>query len=177
MSDINQRMQKALEALEKEFLTIRTGRANPTILDRVHADYYGSQTPIKSMANISVTDGRTLEIKPFDKSALKAIEKAIQDSDLGLTPTNDGNRLLINIPELTKERRMELAKIVGKEAEKSKVVVRNIRRDAMDDIKKSNQGSEDEKKKIQDEIQKTTDNFIAKIDKLAEAKEKEIMTI
>lgn len=171
------RMNKALEALDRELKTIRTGRANPSILDRISADYYGTQTPIKSMANIGIIDGRTIEIKPFDKSSLKAMEKAIQDSDLGLTPTNDGSRLLISIPDLTKERRQELAKLVKKQAEEAKVVIRNIRRDEMDEIKKIDVGSEDEKKKQQDDVQKITDDFIKKIDEMASAKEKEILTI
>jgi ribosome recycling factor len=120
MSDINQRMQKAVESLEKELATIRTGRANPSILDRVTAEYYGTPTPLNAMANIIIVDGRTLEVKPFDKSALKDIEKGITDSDLGLTPTNDGNRILITIPELTAERRQDLVKLVKKEAENQK---------------------------------------------------------
>jgi ribosome recycling factor len=171
------RMNKALEALDRELKTIRTGRANPAILDRISADYYGTQTPIKNMANIGIVDGRTIEIKPFDKGALKAMEKAIQDSDLGLTPTNDGSRLLISIPDLTKERRQELAKLVKKQSEEAKVAMRNIRRDEMDEIKKIEAGSEDEKKKLQDDVQKITDDFIKKIDEMASAKEKEILTI
>ncbi|MCE2929636.1 MAG: ribosome recycling factor [Candidatus Caenarcaniphilales bacterium] len=170
-------MNKALEALDRELKTIRTGRANPAILDRISADYYGTQTPIKNMANIGIVDGRTIEIKPFDKGALKAMEKAIQDSDLGLTPTNDGSRLLISIPDLTKERRQELAKLVKKQSEEAKVAMRNIRRDEMDEIKKIEAGSEDEKKKLQDDVQKITDDFIKKIDEMASAKEKEILTI
>ena len=129
------------------------------------------------MANISIIDGRTLEVKPFDKSALKDIEKGIQDSDLGLTPTNDGSRLIIAIPDLTAERRKELAKLVKKEAENAKVAVRNIRRDEMDKIKKDDEGSEDDKKKAQDDVQKKTDDFVKKIDDVASAKEKEILTI
>lgn len=177
MSDIKERMEKAVDALERELSTIRTGRANPGMLDRVQADYYGTPTPIKNMANISVTDGRTLIIQPFDASAIKEMEKAIQESDLGLTPNNDGKRLLIVVPELTKERRAELAKLVKKEAENAKVAVRNIRRDEMDKIKKSTEGSEDERKDQQDEVQKITDDYIKKIDDIAVAKEKEITTI
>jgi ribosome recycling factor len=177
MTDIDQRMQKAVDSLEKELSTIRTGRANPSILDRVQADYYGTKTPINSMANILIIDGRTLEIKPFDKSALKDIEKAIQDSDLGLTPTNDGNRLIIGIPDLTQERRQELVKVVKKEAENSKVAIRNVRRDEMDKIKKDSELTEDSKKKAQDDVQKSTDNFVKRIDDLASAKEKELLTI
>jgi ribosome recycling factor len=177
MSDINERMQKAVESLEKELSTIRTGRANPSILDRVQAEYYGTMTPVNTMANIIIIDGRTLEVKPFDKSALRDIEKAIQDSDLGLTPTNDGNRLLISIPELTAERRQELVKLVKKEAENSKVAIRNIRRDEMDKIKKDDSLTEDDKKSGQDDVQKATDNFVKKIDEVAATKEKELTTI
>jgi ribosome recycling factor len=177
MSDIDDRMKKAIDALDKELATIRTGRANPGMLDRVNVNYYGTPTPIKNMANISVTDGRTLIIQPFDASSIKDMEKAIQESDLGLTPNNDGKRLLIIVPELTKERRAELAKLVKKESENAKVAVRNIRRDEMDKIKKSTEGSEDERKDQQDQVQKKTDDYIKKIDDIAIAKEKEIMTI
>lgn len=176
MSDIKERMQKALENLEKELMTIRTGRANPGILDRISANYYGTPTPVKTMANIGIVDGRTIEIKPFDKSSLKDIEKAITDSDLGLTPTNDGNRILISIPDLTGERRKELATMVRKEAENARVVIRNIRRDEMDKAKAA-EGSEDDKKKLQDQVQKTTDDFIKQVDALSAAKEKEVTTI
>lgn len=175
--DLNARMKKAVEALEKELLSIRTGRANPSMLDKVHASYYGAQTQLKNMANISVIEGRTLEVKPFDKGVLKDIEKAILDSNLGLTPNNDGNRILISVPELTKERRIQLAKQVKEEAEKAKVAVRNIRRDEMDRVKKSTEGSEDDRKRRQDEIEKTTADFIKKLDGIEQAKEKEIMTL
>lgn len=177
MSDINERMQKAVDSLEKELSTIRTGRANPNILDRIQAEYYGSLTPLNAMANIIIVDGRTLEIKPFDKSALKDIEKAISDSDLGLTPTNDGNRLLISIPELTADRRKELVKLVKKEAENSKVSIRNVRRDEMDKVKKDDSLTEDDKKSAQDDIQKSTDDYVKKIDEVAAKKEKELLTI
>lgn len=177
IEDTRGKMNKAIEALERELQSIRTGRANPTVLDRVQAEYYGTPTPIKSMANISVQDGRTLVIMPFDKSSLKDIEKAIHDSDIGLTPNNDGNRILITIPELTGERRKELAKLVGQEAEKAKVAVRNLRRDAMDSVKKSDEGSEDDRKREQEEVQKLTDDYIKKIDDVAKAKEEEILKV
>ncbi len=177
INETKEKMHKAIEVLEKELMSIRTGRANPGILDRISANYYGTQTLIKNMANISVTDGRTLVIMPFDKSAMKDIEKSIQDSDLGLTPNNDGTRILITIPELTGDRRKELAKLVSQEAERAKVAVRNLRRDAMDSIKKSTEGSEDDKKRHQDEIQKITDDHIKQIDEIAQAKEKEILTV
>ena len=177
INDIKDKMTKAIEALERELQSIRTGRANPGILDRINADFYGSSTPLKNMANISVSEGRTLVIQPFDKSTLKDIEKSIQESDLGLTPSNDGNRILINIPELTGERRKELAKLVGQEAEKAKVGIRNIRRDAMEHIKKASEGSEDDKKRQHDEVQKITDGFIAQVESITQAKEKEILTV
>ncbi len=177
MQDIKDRMQKALEALKKELQSIRTGRANPTMLDRVEAEYYGSMTPVKNMSNISVNDGRTLVISPFDKGSLKAIEKAVIDSDLGLNPTNDGNRILISIPELTRERREELAKVVRKEAENARVAIRNIRRDEMENIKKSKDISEDESKRNQEELEKITAGFIKNVDEISATKEKEITTI
>ncbi len=177
ISDIKDKMQKAIEVLEKELQGIRTGRANPGILDRITPLFYGTPTPLKNMANLSVNDGRTIVIQPFDKSSLKDIEKAIQDSDLGLTPNNDGSRILISIPELTGERRKELAKLVGQEAERAKVSIRNLRRDAMDHIKKAGEGSEDDQKRQHDEVQKITDGFIVQIDKIAQAKEKEILTV
>ena len=167
-------MKKVLEALEKELLTIRTGRANPAILERVSANYYGTQTPIKNMANITIPDGKTLAVMPFDKSSLKDIEKAIQDSGLGLTPTNDGSRLLIILPDLTSERRKELAKLVNKISEEHRVSVRNHRRDAIDEVKKDKEATEDDKKRIQEDIQKITDKYIKKIDEISKAKEEEI---
>lgn len=177
IDDTKSKMEKALDALERELQSIRTGRANPTILDRVNADYYGTPSPIKNMANISVQDGRTIVINPFDKSSLKDIEKAIHDSDLGLTPNNDGSRILITIPELTGERRKELAKLVHQEAEKAKVSIRNLRRDAMESVKKSTEGSEDDRKRDQDEIQKLTDSFIKQVDEVSNKKEQEILKV
>lgn len=176
-AEIEPRMEKAVDALERELQSIRTGRANPSVLDKVQAEYYGTPTPINNMANITIVDGRTLEVKPFDKGVLKDIEKAIFDSNLGLTPTNDGSRLIISIPDLTKERRQQLAKQVKEEGEKTKVAIRNIRRDEMDKIKKSDEGSEDDKKRLQEELEKITSEFIKKVDTTTETKEKEIMTI
>lgn len=176
-AEIEPRMEKAVDALERELQSIRTGRANPSVLDKVQAEYYGTPTPINNMANITIVDGRTLEVKPFDKGVLKDIEKAIFDSNLGLTPTNDGSRLIISIPDLTKERRQQLAKQVKEEGEKTKVAIRNIRRDEMDKIKKSDEGSEDDKKRLQEELEKTTSEFVKKVDTTTETKEKEIMTI
>jgi ribosome recycling factor len=177
MKEFEERMRKSIEALAKEFQTIRTGRANPSILDRIQANYYGTLTPIKNMSNISIIDGRTLAIIPFDRAALKEIEKAIQESDLGLSPTNDGSKLLIIIPELTQERRKELAKLVHKESEEMKVSIRNIRREALDRNKKDDGATEDDKRKYQDDVQKLTDKYISEIDKIAKAKEEEIMKI
>ncbi len=177
MKETEDKMKKALEAVEKEFHTIRTGKANPTILDRVMVSYYGSMMALNTVANVTAIDGRTLGIIPFDKSALKDVEKAIQDSGLGLTPNNDGSRILIVIPELTGERRQELAKLVNKEAEQGRVSVRNARRDALDKSKKDDGASEDVKRKEQEDIQKLTDKYIKLIDELTKKKEEEILKI
>ena len=177
MSDLDNRMKKALEMVEKELLTIRTGRANPAILDRISIEYYGSKTPLKSVANLSVPEGRTLVVSPFDHSTLAAIEKAIIDSDVGLTPTNDGQKIIITIPELTKERRAELVKQTKKIIEEGKVAVRNIRRDVLNDAKKDKDMTEDALKGYTNEVQKATDKYVEKIDALAAAKEKELMTL
>lgn len=163
--------------VEKELLTIRTGRANPAILDRISIEYYGSKTPLKSVANLSVPEGRTLVVSPFDPSTLAAIEKAIIDSDVGLTPTNDGQKIIITIPELTKERRAELVKQTKKIIEEGKVAVRNIRRDVLNDAKKDKDMTEDALKGYTNEVQKATDKYVEKIDALAAAKEKELMTL
>lgn len=177
MSDYENRMEKAVEVVEKELMTIRTGRANPGILDRVNVDYYGSKTPLKSIANISVPKGRTLVINPFDMSALAEIEKAIIESDLGLNPSNDGKKIIITIPELTKDRREELVKQTKKIIEDGKVAIRNIRRDVLNDAKKSDEMTEDESRNFSNEVQKVTDKYIAKIDELSNSKEKELLTI
>lgn len=170
------RMDKAVEALKHEFATVRTGRANPTILDRVSIDYWGSMTPINQVANISVQEGRSLVIKPYDRSSLKGIERAILEANLGLNPQNDGTVIRIVIPPLTEDRRKELTKQVSKMAEQSKVAIRNIRRDANDAIKKGD-FTEDDVKRATDKMQKQTDEFIKKIDKLAKEKETDIMTV
>ena len=177
MSDYENRMEKAVEVVEKELMTIRTGRANPGILDRVNVDYYGSKTPLKSIANISVPKGRTLVINPFDMSALAEIEKAIIESDLGLNPSNDGKKIIITIPEITKDRREELVKQTKKIIEDGKVAIRNIRRDVLNDAKKSDEMTEDESRNFSNEVQKVTDKYIAKIDELSNSKEKELLTI
>jgi ribosome recycling factor len=173
-------MQKAVEATQKSFNTIRTGRASTSLLDRVSIDYYGSPTPLKSLANINTPDGSTISIQPFDKSSLGAIEKAISLSDIGLTPSNDGITIRLNIPPLTTERRKELVKQAAKYSEEGKVSVRNIRRDGIDEVKKqekSSEISEDESKNLQEKIQKLTDKYIANVEKVLADKQKDIMTV
>lgn len=170
------RMEKAIEALQRELATVRTGRANPTILDRVSVDYWGSMTPINQVANISVVEGRQLVIKPYDRSTLKGIERAILEADLGFNPQNDGQIIRIVIPPLTEDRRKEYAKQVSKMAEQAKVAVRNIRRDANEAIKKGD-FPEDEEKRATEQVQKKTDEYIKQIDKIAKEKETDIMTV
>ncbi len=175
--ELVERMDKAIESYERDLSTVRTGRANPTMLDRVQFDYYGTPTPINQMASISVQEGRQLVIKPYDTSTMKDIEHAILESDLGLNPQNDGSVIRLNVPALTEERRKEFVKQVKKYAENAKVAIRNIRRDANDDIKKLSDVSEDEKKRGQEDIQKQTDRYTKKIDEIAAVKEKDIMTV
>jgi ribosome recycling factor len=173
-------MQKAVESAQRSFNTIRTGRASSSLLDRITVDYYGSPTALKSMANISTPDATTIAIQPFDRSTLGTIEKAIQLSDIGLTPNNDGSTIRLNIPPLTTERRKEFVKQAGKYAEEGKVSVRNIRRDGIDTVKKEEKASEiseDESKTLQEKIQKLTDKYIAKIEQLLAEKEKDIMKV
>lgn len=174
-----ERMDKAIQALKRDLATLRAGRATPSLLDRIQVDYYGSPTPVNQLANINTPDSRTLMIQPWDKSSLQEIERAIQKSDLGLTPANDGSSIRLSIPPLTEERRVELVKLTKKFGEEAKVAIRNIRRDANDDIKKLEKTdiSEDESRRHQDDIQKTTDKFIAEVDKVLAAKEKEIMEV
>ncbi|WP_041139089.1 ribosome recycling factor [Beduini massiliensis] len=175
--ELVERMDKAVESYERDLATVRTGRANPTMLDRVQFDYYGTPTPINQMASISVQEGRQLVIKPYDTSTMKDIEHAILESDLGLNPQSDGSVIRLNVPALTEERRKEFVKQVKKYAENAKVAIRNIRRDANDDIKKLSDVSEDEKKRAQEDIQKQTDRYTKKIDEIAAVKEKDIMTV
>jgi len=180
IDNTKERMGKCITALESELGTIRAGRANPTVLDRITVEYYGTHTPINQMASISVAEARVLVISPYDSSQLKAIEKAIQASDLGINPTNDGRVIRIMFPQLTEDRRKELCKQVSKICEESKVAVRNVRRDGMDKIKakkKANEITEDDVKDADKSIQKLTDKFIEEIDKVGEAKNKEIMAI
>lgn len=175
--ELAERMDKAIESYERDLSTVRTGRTNPTMLDRVQFDYYGTPTPINQMASISVQEGRQLVIKPYDTSTMKDIEHAILESDLGLNPQSDGSVIRLNVPALTEERRKEFVKQVKKYAENAKVAIRNIRRDANDDIKKLSDVSEDEKKRAQEDIQKQTDRYTKKIDEIAAVKEKDIMTV
>jgi ribosome recycling factor len=173
-------MHKTVEATQRSFNTIRTGRANPSLLDRVMVEYYGSPTPLKSLASITTPDASTIAIQPFDRGSLNLIEKAIQLSDLGLTPNNDGSTIRINIPPLTSDRRKELVKMAAKFAEEGKVAIRNIRRDAVDSVRKQEKASEvseDEARDLQDKIQKLTDKYIAKVDELLAEKEKDITTV
>ncbi|EJW15569.1 ribosome recycling factor [Paenibacillus alvei] len=174
-----ERMEKAIAALKRELATLRAGRATPALLDRVQVEYYGAMTPVNQLANISTPDPRTLMIQPWDKSSLADIERAILKSDLGLTPANDGSLIRLSIPPLTEERRAELVKHTKKFGEEAKVAIRNIRRDANDDIKKLEKTdiSEDESRRHQEDIQKTTDKFIAEVDKVLVVKEKEIMEV
>ncbi|MDK2824134.1 MAG: ribosome recycling factor [Clostridia bacterium] len=178
--DSEDRMQKTIEVLRKEFASLRAGRANPAILDKVQVDYYGVPTPINQMANVTAPEARLLLIQPWDKSIIPNIEKAILKSDLGLNPASDGTVIRIAIPQLTQERRKELVKVIKKKAEDAKVGIRNIRRDANDALKsleKNKEISEDENKKAQDDVQKITDKYIAEVDKILNNKEQEIMEI
>ncbi|MBE7411989.1 MAG: ribosome recycling factor [Leptospiraceae bacterium] len=172
------KMDKTIDALKKDFMQIRSGRANPAMIEDVKVEYYGAMTPMNQMGSVSAPEPRLLVVNPYDKSAIKNIEKAILSSGLGFTPSNDGSVIRIPLPELTGERRKELVKLVKQKAEEKKVAIRNIRRDANDDLKRSSADvSQDDQKSFQDEIQKTTDSYIAKITSLTEEKEKEITTV
>ena len=174
------KMNKCINSLQREFSTIRAGRANPAILDKVQVDYYGTPTAINAMAAVTVQEGRTLVIQPWDKTALKSIEKAIQASDIGINPTNDGQCLRLTFPQPTEERRKELVKQVKNDGEQAKVTIRNARRDIMDKIKaqkKNNEITEDDMKDLEKELQKVTDKAIESVDKEVAEKEKEVMTV
>ena len=173
-------MSKSVEAAQRNFNTIRTGRANTSLLDRISVEYYGAETPLKSLATISTPDSQTIAIQPFDSGSLAAIEKAIAMSDLGFTPNNDGKIIRINVPPLTEERRKEFCKLASKYAEEGKVALRNIRRDAIEKIKRSEKDcdlSEDQSRDEQETIQKETDNFIKDIEKKLSEKEAEILKV
>ena len=178
--DTEDRMEKAMAALERDFQKLRTGRATTALVDGIKADYYGTPTPISQMASVAVPDSRTITIQPWDRGAFAGVEKAILKSDLGLTPVNDGKIIRISIPPLTEDRRKELVKVARKYTEDAKVAVRNVRRDANDSLKKLEKDkaiSEDELKKATDDVQKLTDKYVAKVDEKCAAKEKEIMDL
>ena len=180
LKQYDEKMGKSVSSLDEELATIRAGRANPHILDKLTVDYYGTASSIQQVANVTVPEARMIQIQPWENSLIKEIEKVIMTSDLGLTPTNDGKTIRLVFPELTEERRKELVKDVKKRGENAKVAVRNIRREANDAVKKlskTDEISEDEGKKLEDEIQKLTDKYVAQIDKAVEVKSKEILTV
>jgi ribosome recycling factor len=180
LADAKERMQKSVESTRNELGTIRTGRASPHLLDRLNVDYYGAQTPLKQLAQVAATDARMLTVTPYDKSSINTIEKAVMESDLGLTPSNDGNVIRLQIPELTEERRKELVKVVHGVAEQGRVAVRNVRRDVMHDLrelKKEGEAGSDEEHHGETELQKATDAAIGEIDSLLKGKEEEILEV
>lgn len=180
LKQFEEKMTKTMASLEREYQGIRAGRANPHILDKLKVDYYGTPTPIQQVGNVTVPEPRMLCIQPWESSMIKVIEKAIQNSDIGINPSNDGKVIRLVFPELTEERRKELVKDVKKKGESAKVAVRNIRRDANDFLKKANKAneiSEDEQKDYEDKVQKMTDKFIKEVDKAIDDKSKEILTL
>jgi len=180
LSDAKDRMAKSVESSRGELATVRTGRASPHLLDRITVDYYGNPTPLKQLANVSASDARLLTVTPFDKGALGAIEKSIQESDVGLTPSNDGNLIRLQIPEMTEERRKEMVKVVHGVAEDGRVAIRNVRRDIMSDLrelKKEGEAGEDDERRAETALQKQTDEAIAEIDSLLKGKEEEILEV
>jgi len=180
LKDAEDRMRKSVESSRGELATVRTGRASPHLLDRITVDYYGSQTPLKQLANVATSDARLLTVTPFDKGSIGEIEKAIQESDVGLTPSNDGNVIRLQIPELTEERRREMVKVVHGVAEDGRVAIRNIRRDTMQDLrdlKKEGEAGEDDERRAEAALQKQTDEAIAEIDTALEGKEQEILEV
>jgi ribosome recycling factor len=180
LADAKERMNKSVESTRNELATVRTGRASPHLLDRLSVDYYGEETPLQQLAQVAATDARLLTVTPYDKSSISAIEKAVMESDLGLTPSNDGNVIRLQIPELTEERRKELVKVVHGVAEEGRVAVRNIRRDVMHDLrdlKKEGDAGSDEEHRAETELQKATDDAINEIDQLLKGKEEEILKV
>lgn len=180
LENMQERMEKVIDNLETNYSEIRAGRANPAILNRVSVEYYGVPTPINQVASVSVPEARLIVIQPWDRSILSQIEKAIEKADIGIHPMNDGQVIRLSFPELTEERRKEIVKDVKKTAEEAKVAARNVRRDEMDEAKaklKNKEISEDEEKSLEDKIQKETDKYVAKIDEIADKKEKEIMSV
>jgi ribosome recycling factor len=180
LKDARDRMTKSVESSRGELATVRTGRASPHLLDRITVDYYGSPTPLKQLANVAASDARLLTVTPFDKSAIESIEKSIRESDVGLTPSNDGSLIRLAIPELTEERRREMVKVVHGVAEEGRVAVRNIRRDTMHDLrelKKEGEAGEDDERRAETALQKQTDEAVAEIDTLLKGKEEEILEV
>ncbi len=180
LDDAKARMAKSVESTRGELATVRTGRASPHLLDRIMVDYYGASTPLRQLANIATSDARLLTVTPFDKSGLGSIEKAIQESDVGLTPSNDGNVIRLSIPELTEERRREMVKVVHGVAEEGRISIRNVRRDVMSDLrelKKEGDVGEDDERRAEATLQKQTDEAIAEIDDLLKGKEAEILEV
>jgi ribosome recycling factor len=180
LKDAKERMEKAVEAIRREFATVRTGRASPHLLDRIQVDYYGAQTPLNQLAQVSASEARLLTITPYDKSSIKSIEKAILESDVGLTPNNDGNVIRLTLPELTEERRKDLVKVVHGIAEEGRVSIRHIRREVMHDLKElksEGEVGEDEERRAESELQKLTDAKIGEIDSFLSGKEEEILEV
>ena len=176
----DQKMKKSIESLQHDLAKVRTGRAHPSLLDQVHVDYYGSPTPVSQVANLTLIDARTIGVQPWEKNMLNPIEKAIRESDLGLNPASMGDLIRVPMPALTEERRKELVKVVKQEAEGAKIAVRNIRRDANEQLKKllkDKSVTEDEERRAQDDVQKMTDKFVAEIDKMIVEKEAEILKV
>jgi ribosome recycling factor len=180
LANAKERMAKSVESSRGELATVRTGRASPHLLDRIVVDYYGNPTPLKQLANVSAADARLLTVTPFDKGGLGGIEKAIQESDVGLTPSNDGNVIRLQIPEMTEERRREMVKVVHGVAEEGRVAIRNVRRDILSDLrdlKKEGEVGEDEERRAEDALQKQTDGAVTEIDSLLKGKEEEILEV
>jgi ribosome recycling factor len=180
LDDARERMHKCVDATRHEFGSVRTGRASPALLDRVNVDYYGAVTPLKQMATLSAPEARLLSIQPYDKSSIKSIEKAILESDVGLTPSNDGSMIRLILPELTEERRKELVKVVRGIAEEGRVAIRNVRRDVMQDLRELKDGGDigaDDEHRAEGDLQKVTDSSVTVLDELLKAKEKEILEV
>ncbi len=180
LADARDRMAKSVESMRHEFGSVRTGRASPALLDRIAVDYYGTATPLKQLATISAPEARLLTIQPYDKTSIKAIERAILESDVGLTPSNDGNLIRLTVPELTEERRKQLVKVVRHIAEEGRVAIRNIRRDVMHDLrelKSAGDAGEDDEKRAEQELQKVTDARVKELDELLKHKEEEILEV
>ena len=180
LEDADDRMKKSVEATRHEFATVRTGRATPHLLDRVTVDYYGTSTPLKQLAGISASEARLLTVTPYDKSSIKAIEKGILESDVGITPSNDGNVIRLVIPELTEERRRDMVKVVRRIAEDGRVAIRNVRRDVMHDLrelKEAGEVGEDDERRAEQELQKLTDQHVGELDETLAAKEKDILEV